>query len=64
MQAKDWQTEGVKLCKGKIYKTPIGKELGPYKLTDKYQQTVPEIARRRITLAGARLASLLNKELK
>lgn len=46
------------------FSTKIEKTNGPFDLTDKYTQQAKKIGEQRVELAGARLANLLNTELK
>jgi S1/P1 Nuclease len=59
-----WITESFNLAKSKVYKSPIGAGPGPFTLTAKYKATAQAAAKQRAALAGARLANLLNQELK
>ncbi len=61
---KTWVDESYKLARQKVYKSPIGKSNGPFEMTDKYKQQARKIGEERVELAGARLADLLNNELK
>ena len=61
---KIWIAESVKLARKSVYTKPIGKTNGPFELTEKYKQQARKIGEQRIELAGARLADLLNTELK
>lgn len=61
---KVWIAESYKLARKNVYTKPIGKTNGPFDLTDKYKQQARKIGEQRIELAGARLANLLNEELK
>lgn len=60
----DWIQEGVKLAQTSVYISPIGPALGPYTIDDAYDSNSHKIAQRQVVLAGARLANLLNAELK
>jgi hypothetical protein len=62
--AKVWVKEGVDLCRKKIYKPPIKEGLGPYTINERYRKMAESISAQRVELAGARLANLLNSELK
>ena len=42
---------------------PIGVGDGPFSITPQYQKAAADLGRRRIALAGARLANLLNAAL-
>jgi S1/P1 nuclease len=61
---KDWIDESFELAKAKVYQSPVEAGSGPFMLTAEYQGMAKTLAEERIALAGARLASLLNKELK
>lgn len=61
---KVWIAESYKLVRKNVYTQPIGKNNGPFDLTDKYKQRARKIGEQRVELAGARLANLLNTELK
>lgn len=58
-----WIDESFELAKQVVYQTPIGIGTGPFSLTDAYKAQAAEIAKKRIALAGARLAVLLNTAL-
>lgn len=64
LNTKDWVAESFKLVKDKVYKTPIKQGNGPFKLTQRYEDSVRAVAKKRAELAGARLANVLNRELK
>jgi hypothetical protein len=59
-----WVTEGFALAQSSVYKTPIGKGLGPFSLTASYKAAARALAEKQIALAGARLGNVLNVELK
>lgn len=61
---KIWISESFKLARQKVYAKPIGKTNGPYEMTDKYKQQARKIGEERVELAGARLANMLNTELR
>jgi hypothetical protein len=61
---KEWITESVGEAQGIVYAPPVGPGNGPFTLTAVYQKKARKLARERIALAGARLANLLNAELK
>jgi len=48
----------------KVYVAPVGRGGGPFILSDAYANAAHAVADARIALAGARLAHLLNAELK
>jgi len=60
----DWVQEGFKLAQSSVYVPPIGPGLGPYTLDDTYKSNSHTIGQQQVALAGARLANLLNTELK
>jgi hypothetical protein len=47
-----------------VYKTPIGVGPEPFTLTPAYKTEALKLAQKRIAVAGARLAKILNEELK
>jgi hypothetical protein len=47
-----------------VYKPPIGAAPGPFTLTTAYKTSALKLAQKQIALAGARLAKILNEELK
>jgi hypothetical protein len=55
----DWTAEGYALAKSAVYVEPVGPGLGPYTLTAAYAARALQIAKQRVSLAGARLALLL-----
>jgi hypothetical protein len=58
-----WTAEGLDLAQTSIYVTPIGVGPGPFTVNTAYQRDVSDLGKRRIALAGARLATLLNDAL-
>ncbi|HVT09898.1 MAG TPA: S1/P1 nuclease [Polyangia bacterium] len=60
---KVWIQEGLDLAQSAVYVLPIGVGEGPFAVTPQYQQAAADLGRRRIALAGARLANLLNTAL-
>jgi len=62
--AKDWIAESFQLARDKVYAPPIGVGDGPYQPTTGYRNAARALARKRIALAGVRLANLLNDELR
>jgi len=67
--ASDWATESLALAKSDSYKTPIGPGLAQsngsaYQITPDYYNSALQDAKDRISLAGARLARLLDDNLK
>jgi len=59
-----WIDESFADAKSKVYVSPIEKGDGPFELTATYRNAARQEARTRIALAGARLAKVLNGELK
>lgn len=64
MDPRDWIMESHRGCKKVVYAPPIGEGLGPFTITDEYRKNASAYAKRRVALAGARLANLLNDNLK
>ncbi len=60
----DWAQESYKLAVSDVYTAPILVGLGPYTITPAYQARALADAKLRVALAGARLANLLNANLK
>jgi hypothetical protein len=58
-----WVAEGLELSRTAVYVPPIGAGPGPFTITPAYQAAMLELGKRRIALAGARLANLLNDDL-
>src|SRR5215510_14885290 len=60
-----WINESFDAAKQTSYKSPpIGAGAGPFTLTLAYKTAARNLAEKRIALAGARLAKMLNEELK
>ena len=64
VNADDWISESFKDAKADVYIVPIGPGNGPFTLTEEYKIAARELASQCIALAGARLANVLNNELK
>lgn len=64
LNSDNWIKESNELAKIKVYGSPIGEGTGPFKLTTAYLTTAKNIAYQRASLAGMRLARVLNAELK
>jgi hypothetical protein len=60
----DWLKESVNDAKQFVYVDPILIGLGPFTITDTYRTNAQQVADRRVALAGARLAKIINEELK
>lgn len=59
-----WVAESFQLAKDDAYMPPIDKGDGPFTLTPAYETKAKSVAQARVTLAGARLAALINTNLK
>jgi hypothetical protein len=59
-----WVQETFELAKAEVYRPPIGDGGGPFTMTPTYRASARSVARKQIALAGARLANVLNTELK
>jgi S1/P1 Nuclease len=60
----DWAAESFQDARQDVYISPIGTGLGPFQLTSSYKKAAKKVAQQRVALAGARLANLINTELK
>ncbi len=60
IEPKKWASESFRIAKRVSYSDPIGEGKGPYRLDRSYRVVAGSVAERRIAIAGARLASLLN----
>ena len=60
----DWVIESRGLAETAVYVGPVGAGWGPFALTPEYESAAAALARQQIALAGARLAKILNAELK
>jgi S1/P1 Nuclease len=61
---KDWIAESFMEAQQTVYAPPIAAGDGPFTLTAQYKKNAEKLAKQRVALAGARLANLLNTELK
>ena len=61
---KTWIDESFKLAQSDVYMSPITNTDGPFTLTQAYKDNALKVANKRIALAGARLAKLLDAALK
>lgn len=59
-----WIRESFEAAQAQAYVPPIGIGVGPYEVSDDYKEMAQALAMRRLALAGARLANLLNDALK
>ena len=64
LNPRHWADESLALAKSDVYHTPIGAGAGPFTVNSAYRQNAQKIAAARVTLAAARLAGILNAELK
>ena len=64
MSEATWVRESFDMGKRYVYVGPIGPGAGPFTITQEYFETAKSVAEERVALAGARLANLLNHELK
>ena len=64
MDEKVWVAEGFEAAKKQVYAPPVEAGDGPFTLSEAYKEAAKRLAKERVALAGARLANLLNKELK
>jgi S1/P1 Nuclease len=60
----NWIGESFELAKQTVYVAPIEAGDGPFTMTAKYRKAGKAAAKRQLALAGARLANVLNGELK
>jgi hypothetical protein len=60
----EWVVESFDLAQGEVYRPPVGAGGGPFNLTANYRNGARALARRQVALAAARLANVLNAELK
>ena len=59
-----WIDESFRIAQESVYEEPIGNGTGPFALTSNYRNTAKRVALARTALAAARLANMLNSELK
>lgn len=65
LDAAAWTEESFEAAKSDAYKKPpIGPGTGPFTLTASYKTNATRLAKKRVALAGTRLAKILNDELK
>jgi hypothetical protein len=65
LDASHWITESFEAAQATVYRMPpIGVGAGPFTITSTYRNTAKALARKRVALAGARLANILNQELR
>jgi hypothetical protein len=61
---KEWIGESFQAAQQTVYQPPVAAGDGPFVLTGAYKSAAKTLAKQRIALAGARLANLINNELK
>ena len=66
MDTPTWARESFEYARTEVYEDPIGPGDGPYTIVpwSNYESQAYRLAQKRIALAGARLARILNEELK
>lgn len=64
LDASAWIDESFEAAKASVYRPPIGLGNGTFTITNSYRNSARALARRRVALAGARLANILNSELR
>jgi hypothetical protein len=65
LKTADWVKESFDDAAKDVYKKPpIGLGHGPFQITSAYRNAALSLAKERVALAGARLATILNQELK
>lgn len=64
MNEAAWVQESFEEAQTQVYVSPIESGRGPFMITPAYRTAARNLARQRVALAGARLANLLNNELK
>jgi hypothetical protein len=60
----DWIDESFEAAQQNVYISPVSAGHGPFALTSSYKAQAKKLAKKRIALAGVRLANLINNELK
>ena len=64
LDVNSWILDGLQLARSNVYRMPVGPGAGPFNITPQYRNNARELARQRVALAGARLARILNTELR
>jgi hypothetical protein len=59
-----WIEESVSVAREIVYAAPVGPEAGPYVLDEGYRERARAESQRRVALAGARLAGLIQVDLR
>lgn len=64
LNTADWIRESFQAAQDRVYIAPIRVGVGRFPITPLYRDSASEFARARVALAGARLANVLNRELR
>ena len=64
LDVSHWTDESFEAAQQTVYKTPIVAGAGPFTLTPAYKTAALKLAQQKVALAGARLAKILNEELR
>lgn len=65
LNVSEWIRQSFELAKSTVYKNPpIGIGQGPYTVTTAYRNAAKALAKKQVALAGARMAKILNTELR
>jgi len=64
LNVRSWVEDGRRVARRDVYRLPVGPGSGPFNLTPQYRKAARQLARQRVALAGARLARILNRELR
>lgn len=64
LNVSEWIEDGRRVANSNVYRLPVGAGAGPFNLTTQYRNAASLLARQRVALAGARLARILNNELR
>jgi hypothetical protein len=59
-----WAKEGLMLAQTVVYSAPVGDGPGPYDIDEAYFARAHQVAQQQLAVAGARLARLLNEQLR
>jgi hypothetical protein len=64
LETSTWIRDSFDDAQSQVYRSPIGAGAGPFTITPAYRNAARRLARQRVALAGARLANVLNRELR
>jgi len=64
LNVSDWIQDGLRVARRDVYRFPVGPGAGPFTLNQQYRSAARRLAGERVALAGARLARILNNELR